>query len=120
MNFYDLNSYSKIKSTLYIFRYNDLCEMPHMIIDLMRSCNFSYFMFIPSKFVRNAFSKMIDIFERNQIRIEYVKKNDNKKNDKTLELEKILINAPLNFIGILQKTLINFLGCPIPLFSPAQ
>lgn len=115
-----MNSYSKIQSTLYIFTYNDLCEMPRMITDLMRSCNFSYFMFIPSKFIRSAFSKMIDIFERNQIRIEYVNRNENKTNDKTIALEKVLINTPLHFICVLQKTLINFLGCPIPLFSPSQ
>lgn len=115
----DPTHYPKFESALFFFTYSDMCEMPRMLEKLVSSYPFSFFMFIPAQFVREAFKLMINVFERHEKRAVYVEKNQMRQcNDKSIVLHSILLGVPFDFLTCLQTTLIDHLKCPISLITP--
>lgn len=120
-SFIDVNptdQYPKIPSGLWVFTYSDFYEMPPMLERLITSNPYSYFMFIPAQFVRDAFKEMKLIFERHARRIGFV--NAHFPTDPSLVLHWVIASDPYSFITSLQSTLMHSLGCPIPLIAPTH
>jgi hypothetical protein len=92
---------------LFVFSYSDLSEMSAIVDRSIRSCPLSFFMFIPCQFVREAFTLMIDIFERQVAR-------QQSKRDCDVKVSK----RAYDFVTLLQGTIQATLGCPIPLIAP--
>jgi hypothetical protein len=55
-------------SGFYNFTYSDFCEMPSGLVKMIERFPFAYFMFIPARFIREAFTAMKDIFKRQGMR----------------------------------------------------
>jgi hypothetical protein len=105
---------------LYIFTYADFCEMPKMLQKMIAKYPFAYYMFIPAMHVKEAFTAMVAIFERQQKRVEYAAKEAKADGDVNFFRHCLLTKVPFDFITILQGTLMDALGCPIALVCPAH
>ncbi|OHT11413.1 hypothetical protein TRFO_19145 [Tritrichomonas foetus] len=112
------NNFPNISSALFIFTYSDMCEMPLMLESLVSEYPFSFYMFIPAQFVREAFVIMSSIFERHQRRRQYV--SDHLSDDPSLTAHNIILNVPFDFVTCLQATLMQQLNCPIALIAPTH
>ena len=118
-NFIDVepNKFPKISSALFVFTYSDLSEMPLMLESLVSEYPFSFYMFIPAQFVREAFTIMSSIFERHHRRAQYLKDHPN---DPSLSRHQLLCKVPFDFVTCLQATLMQQLNCPIALIAPTH
>ena len=101
--------------SLFVFQYADMVEMPLFVSKLMSDYPFSFFMFIPSGAVREAFNEMALIFARQKKRVEWLKANQGKQRCAN---DTYICKSGILFVGALQRTLIDKLKVPIPLFSP--
>jgi hypothetical protein len=92
---------------LFVLSYSDLSEMPGIVERVILEHPFSFFLFIPCQFVREAFSMMIDIFERQTSRIHSKRQCDID-----------IVTRAYDFVTLLQTTITASLGCPVPLIAP--
>lgn len=113
------NKFPKIDSALFIFTYSDMCEMPLMLKSLVTQFPFSFYMFIPAQFVREAFKLMINIFERHKRREEYFRKNQDNIEEMASK-HSIILQVPYDFVTCLQDTLKEQLKCPVSLIVPTH
>ena len=113
------NNYPKIDSALFIFTYSDMCEMPQMLKSLVTQFPFSFYMFIPAQFVREAFKLMIAIFERHKRREEYFQKNADNPEEMASK-HSIILQVPYDFVTCLQDTIKEQLKCPVSLIVPTH
>lgn len=113
------NKFPKIDSALFIFTYSDMCEMPLMLKSLVTQFPFSFYMFIPAQFVREAFKLMIAIFERHKRREEYFRKNADNIEEMASK-HSIILQVPYDFVTCLQDTLKEQLKCPVSLIVPTH
>ena len=112
------NGFPKIlnaSSSLFVFTYADLCEMPSLVYRLLGEYPFSSFMFIPALSIKKAFKELKTIFHRNNARFSYVKNNE-----KTEELSYhfILSEDSFQYVTTIQVTLQKKLNIPVPLITP--
>jgi hypothetical protein len=97
----------KVDGGLFVMSYSDVSEVSGITEQVILECPFSFFLFIPCQFVREAFALMIDIFERQAAR----------------QLSKrpcdvAVATRAYDFVTLLQGTLTASLGCPVPLVAP--
>ena len=100
-------------SSLFVFSYSDLFEMPILVRRVISEYPFSFFMFIPIFAMKDAFKKMKEIYERQAKRAEYVQKNGKASDDKN----RVICENPMKFVSSMQITLQQALRVPIPLIS---
>lgn len=101
--------------SLLVFTYSDMCEMPLLVEKLVSDYPRAYFMFIPSKSIREAFKIMKKVFLRQLIRQQWAESNT------INESEIAHLNLSRNngdFIAALQIKLRDKLNVPIPLYFP--
>jgi hypothetical protein len=97
----------KIDSPLFILTYSDLSEISLFVERLIFENPFSYFLFIPCQFIREAFKLMIGIFERQENRLLSTRPCD-------VDVK----THSYDFVTLLQGTLSASLGCAVPLLGP--
>ncbi|OHT07307.1 hypothetical protein TRFO_24566 [Tritrichomonas foetus] len=102
-------------SSLFVFSFSDLCEMPTLVRRVMSEYPFSFFMFIPVTVMKEAFREMRHIFERQNKRVSYLNNDGNKESND--EPNRVVCDNPMIFVLDLQITLQKTLKVPIPLIT---
>jgi hypothetical protein len=106
----------ELRAAFFILSYADFCEMPVMAARVMQENLGAFFMFIPAGAIRDAFKAMLLMFQRQEERVQFVQDHRGSMNDYV----KIHANVcePHEFVPALQATLIEQLGCPVPIIVP--
>jgi hypothetical protein len=97
----------KLDFGLFVMSYSDLSEVSGITERVILDCPFSFFLFIPCQFVREAFAMMRDIFERQASR---------QHSKRQCDID--IVTRSYDFVTLLQSTLMASLGCPIPVIAP--
>jgi hypothetical protein len=97
----------KLDAGLFIFSYSDFSEMPTLVERIIDGHPLAYFMFIPCQFIREAFALMTPIFERQE-----------RRSQSTRPADLAVATRAYEFVTLLQGTIVQALGCPVPLIAP--